>query len=182
MKTFLVTGSIVTLLAASALVAQETPVFPKPQKEHEWLMQFVGEWESDSKASFAGQQMECKGTIKSEMLGGFWVINEMKIEMMGDQMVGIQTVGYDPGSQKYVGTWVDSMTNHLWKYEGSVDDTGKILTLQAEGPNMMSPGKTAQFRDIYEFKSKDHIAISSDMQGEDGKWVTFMSGDARRKK
>ena len=116
------------------------------------------------------------------MLGGFWVVSEMKIEAMGTQETALQTIGYDPQAKKYVGTWVDSMVNHMWKYEGTVDDSGKILTLKAEGPNFMVAGKLAKFRDVYEFKSKDEIATSSQMLGEDGKWVTFMTGTSRRKR
>jgi hypothetical protein len=182
MKTLVMTGSFLALFAAATLVAQETPEFPKPQKEHEWLHQLVGEWESESKASFAGQEFGCKGTVKASMLGGFWVISEIKTDMMGSEMTGLQTIGYDAAKKTYVGSWVDTMTDHQWIYRGSVDATGKILTLEADGPNMLSPGKTAKFRDVYEFKSKDEMAMTSQMQGEDGQWTTFMSGTARRKK
>jgi len=81
-----------------------------------------------------------------------------------------------------VGTWVDSVTSHLWKYEGTVDDSGKTLTLEAEGPNFMADGQTAKFRDVYTFKSKDHIIVRSSMQSEDGSWVQFMTSSYRRKR
>lgn len=96
-------------------------------------------------------------------------------------MSGIQTIGYDPAKKKYIGTWVDSMMNHLWRYEGTVDGLGKTLTLEAEGPNFMGDGKMATFRDVYEFKSADHIAVSSMMLQQEGQWITFMTGDFRRK-
>ena len=97
-------------------------------------------------------------------------------------MTAVQTIGYDEAKKKYVGTWVDSMMNHLWRYEGSVDDSGKILTLEADGPNFMAAGKTTKFRDAYEFKSTDHIVATSSMRTDDGKWVTFMTGQVRRVK
>ena len=124
--------------------------------------------------------MESSGTISSRMIGGLWVINEMKGDLAGTTVIGIQTIGFDPSKQKYVGTWVDSMSNHMWHYEGTLDETGKILTLQAEGPNMMADGKLAKFEDEYEFKSADEIAISSRMLGDDGKWITFLTGVAKR--
>ncbi len=184
MKTFAVLGSFVILFAASILVAQEVPKMPAPQKEHEWLRQFVGEWESASEASMGPGQpaMKCEGTINSRALGGFWVVSELKSEMMGIPITAVQTIGYDPQSKKYVGTWVDSMMDHMWTYQGTVDKTGKILTLEAEGPNLMQAGKLAKYRDVYEFKTQDHMVLSSSMQDEDGKWVTFMTGNARRKK
>ena len=126
--------------------------------------------------------MKCQGTMSSRMLGGFWAVTEVKGECQGTQVTGLQTIGYDAQAKQYIGTWVDSMVNYMWKYEGTVDETGKILTLEADGPNVMLGGKLAKFRDVYEFKTKDQIATSSQMLGEDGKWVTFMSGTAKRKK
>jgi hypothetical protein len=184
MKTISFAALLSILFAASMLVAQEPPKTPPPQKEHEWLKQFVGEWETAAEAPAGPGQpaFKCKGTMSSRMLGGYWVVSESKADLAGTQMNAIQTIGYNPQTKKYVGSWVDSMFNHFWKYEGSVDSTGKVLTLEAEGPNFMAEGKTATFRDIYEFKSKDHIVSSSQMQGEDGKWITIMTGNITRKK
>ena len=157
---------------------------PAPQEEHKWLEKFVGEWESESKGSMGEGQppMECKGSMSSRMLGGFWVVSDMKADMMGTTMQGVQTIGYDAEKKLYVGTWVDSMFGHMWHYEGQVDEKGTTLTLEAEGPNFMEAGKTTKFRDIYEFKSDDHIVATSKMQTSDGQWVTFMVGQVHRKK
>ncbi len=170
-------------LFAGVALAQ-LPEMPKPTPEHVWLEKFVGDWSTDSKGTMGPDQppMECKGSLNSRKLGGFWVLNEMKGDMAGAPMTGVQTIGYDENKKKYVGTWVDSMTNFMWKYEGTVDKTGKILTLEADGPNFIEPGKTTKFQDIYEFKSNDEMLITSKMLGSDGKWATFMSGVAKKKK
>lgn len=172
------------LAASAAAYAEEQPQFPGPEKEHQWLKQFVGQWESESESMAGPGQppMKCKGTMSSRMLGQFWVVSDFTGNMGDFTMSAIQTIGYDPAKQRYVGTWVDSVMNHMWRYEGSVDGSGKILTLEAEGPNFMANGKLTKFRDAYEFKSKDHIVATSSMQLDDGKWVTFMTGDLRRKK
>jgi hypothetical protein len=169
---------------SSAVCAEEPFEFPKPTAEHEWLKKFVGEWESTSEAPGAlGQPaVTCQGKSTSRMLGELWVISQIENEMQGLTVHAIQTIGYDPEKKKYIGTWVDSMMNHLWKYEGSVDDQGTKLTLEAEGPNFLTPGKTTKFRDAYEFKSDDHIVATASMLGEDGQWIQFMKGDMRRKK
>lgn len=174
---------IVLHLSASSLLAQEPPFTPI-EKEHEWLKQFVGKWESISESPAQGDQpaMVCEGTITSRMLGDLWVISEQKADMDGTKFTAIQTIGYDPKQKKYIGTWVDSMLGHMWKYEGFVDESGKKLTLEAEGPDLMGDGKMAMFRDAYEFKSKDDILMTASMLGEDGKWTTFMTGHIRRKK
>ena len=177
-------ATFVSLVMVSVLCAQETPQFQQPTKEHQWLQQFVGEWESTSEVSMGPDlpAMTCKGTSNYRMLGGFWLINETQGDMMGTKIDAIQTIGYDTETKKYVGTWVDSMLNHLWNYEGSVDAAGTKLILEAEGPNFMAAGKLAKFRDSYEFKSPDHIEATSSMLGEEGKWVQFMTGQLRRKK
>jgi hypothetical protein len=176
-------GVILLGIGCWPIAAQEQPEFPGPEKEHQWLKQFVGQWNTTSKGSMGPDQppMECSGTISSRMLGEFWVVNEMKADVMETTMTGIQSIGYDPAKKKYVGTWIDSMGHHLWTYEGNVDQTGSKLTLEAEGPNSMAGGKTTQFRDTYEFKSADHILVTSSMLGEDGKWTTFMTGEAKRR-
>lgn len=179
----------VLLLAACAfstlLVAQDPPEMPKPTAEHKWLSKFHGTWTSKSKGMMGpGQpEMECSGEIVCKPLGEFWIVNDMQGDAFGDPMRGIQTIGYDPENKKYVGTWVDSLTSFMWKYEGSVDATGKILTLEADGPNFMGdPKTTTKFQDIYEFRSESEMIVTSKMLGPDGKWVTFMSGVAKKKK
>ena len=177
------TWAMVAMIFAGGAWAQEQPKPPSPQKEHEWLKQLEGEWVTDSEAVMAPGQapVKCKGHEVVRSLGGFWTVGEMKADFMGTPVTGIMTLGYDPQSKKYVGSWVCSMDGHLWKYEGTVDASGKVLTLNTEGPNMASPGKLAKMKDVIEIKSKDHRVLKSYMQGDDGKWVQFMSMNARRK-
>lgn len=185
MKTSILAALILSLICFHEVAfGQEAPALPKPTQEHNWLDQFIGEWKTESKATIAPDQppMQCSGNLTSRKVGGFWVLNEMKGEWSGEPMSGIQTIGYDDGKKKYVGTWVDSMTALMWQYEGNVDPSGKVLTLDADGPNFMGGGKLTKFQDIYEFKSADEILMTSRMLGADGKWVTFMSGTAKRVK
>jgi Protein of unknown function (DUF1579) len=176
--------SVVLLIGMTTLVAQDGFKMPTPTKEHEWLKQFVGEWDTDMEATMAPGQppMKCKGNMSSKAVGLFWVMNEITGDWMGTKTLGFQTIGYDPATKKYIGTWFDSMNDHLWKYSGAVDSTGKILTLDADGPSFTQPGKTCKFKDAYEFKSKDHIVATSSMLGDDGKWTVFMNGSIKRKK
>ncbi|QDT31915.1 hypothetical protein Mal48_11530 [Thalassoglobus polymorphus] len=116
MKMFAIPFALVVSMSAIDLAAQELN-FPMPKKEHEWLDQFTGEWDSMSKSVATANYpaMQCSGTLKSRMVGGFWVLNEMTVDTGGLQVIGIQTIGYSEEKKKYVGTWIDSMTNHMWK-------------------------------------------------------------------
>lgn len=185
MKRSAVTGVAAALLIAAACRAQ-VPEMPAPVKEHEWLGQLVGEWETEGEVVFGPDQppMKCKGTESIRSIGGFWVLSETHGTPPGSDvsMTGLMTLGYDVERKKYVGTWVDSMTGYLWTYEGTVDESGKKLTLLTEGPNPIAPGTTAKYRESIEIKGDGHKVFTSAMQGEDGEWHTFMTSHARRKK
>lgn len=161
--------------------AEEAPKAPMPQKEHEWLKQLEGNWETDSEAILEPGKppIKCKGTETVRSLGGFWSVGEMKSEFMGITVTGVMTLGYDPQKKKYVGTWVCSMCDVMFKYEGKLD--GKVLILETEGPSPMT-GKIVKMRDSIEMKGKDHKVMTSSILGDNGKWTPFMTLHARRKK
>jgi Protein of unknown function (DUF1579) len=177
------TSAVATVILAGAVWAADPPKMPAPQKEHEWLKQLVGEWVTESEAVMGPGQppVKCQGTEVVRSLGDFFTVGEMKTDFMGTPVTGVMTLGYDPTAKKYVGTWVCSMGDHLWKYEGTVDASGKVLTLNTEGPDMTTPGKMAKMKDVIEIKDKDHRVLTSHIQTADGKWVQFMTMHARRK-
>lgn len=157
----------------------------EPQKEHQWLQQLVGEWTFEGEATMGPDKPTAKstGTESVRSLGGLWIVGEGKGEMPNGQ-VGqmLITVGYDPEKKKFVGTWVGSMMTKLWVYEGSLNDAGTTLTLEAEGPDMSSPGKTAKYQDVIEIKNNDEHLFYSQMLGSDGQWHRFMTSTYRRRK
>ena len=178
--------SALFLLGMVALLAEDAATFdmPMPVKQHEWLQQFVGEWDTAVEVQMeAGKPpMKGRGTEVVRRLGGFWVVGEGSGEMEGmpGTMMSLLTLGYDTAKGKYVGTWVDSMNSYLWKYEGSVDSSGKVLTLETEGPCPLKPG-LVRFKEVTEFRTKDHRVFTSSMQDDDGKWVIMVRADYRRK-
>jgi len=181
----LATFGFIALLAVSPSIAahDDPPATPAPQKEHDWLKQLAGEWESDAEIHMEPGKppVKSKGTESGRMLGGFWLIADGKSEVMGMPFTNVFTLGYDAEKKKYVGTWVDSMGGYLWKYEGSVDASGKILTLDTDGPCPLAPGKTSKFKETIELKSKDNKYFTSSIQGDDGKWTTLVTVNSRRK-
>jgi hypothetical protein len=182
MRKMAILALVVVLAGGARTWAQDVPKPPEPQKEHQWLKHLEGEWETEAEMVMEPGKppVKSKGTESVRSLGAFWAVSEIKGDCMGVPFTGVMTVGYDPQKKKYVGTWVCSMCDLLWKYEGKVE--GKVLTLDTEGPNLANPGKTCKMRDVIEIKDKDTKVFTSQMQTEDGKWVTFMTMTSRRKK
>jgi hypothetical protein len=157
----------------------------EPQKEHQWLRRLVGEWTSEAEMKMKPDEPPVKstGTESVRSLDGLWVLAEGEGEMPGGgSATMLMTLGYDPQKKRYVGTWVGSMATHMWVYEGSIDASGNILTLDTVGPSMTGDGTMAKYQDIIEFKSEDHRILASQVLGQDGKWNRFMTAHYRRKR
>lgn len=157
---------------------------PKPTPEHEWLQRLVGEWSFESECNMGPDQppMKSSGRESVRSLGGLWTLGEGVSEMpSGGEWRSIMTLGYDPQSKRFVGTFVGSVMTHLWPYNGTLDAARRVLTLDSEGPSFADDGTMAKYQDIIEFVSNDHRTLSSQYLGPDGKWVPFMKAHYRRK-
>ena len=154
-----------------------------PTKEHAWLQQLVGEWDYEGKSSMGPGQpdSEFKGTESVRKIGDFWVLAEGKGEMPdGDTMTSILTIGYDGTAKRFVGTWLGSMMSRLWVYDMSLDETGKILTMQSDGPSFSGEG-TSTYQDIIEIEGDGRRILRAQVKGEDGSWQEFMRTHYRRR-
>jgi hypothetical protein len=149
-----------------------------------WLQRLVGDWtiEGETAAGPVHPASTFAGTQSVRALGRSWVVAEGKGEMpgCGGEATTLMTLGYDPANGRFVGTWVGSMMSHLWVYDGALDDDGRVLTLDTEGPNCTADGGTARFRDVIEFADDDLRTLSSYMLGPDGEWSRFMTARYRR--
>jgi hypothetical protein len=157
----------------------------EPQKEHLWLKRLVGNWTSEMAMPAGPDQppQTFRGTEAGRTLGDVWVLLEGKGPMVdGSSATTLFQLGYDTTRKTFVGSFVGSMMTHLWVYDGSLDASERVLTLNSEGPAMSGDGKLAKYKDVIEFKSDDHRVLTSHLQGEDGKWQPFMTAHYRRKK
>lgn len=163
---------------------QEAMKPSKPQKEHQWLQQLVGEWVMEAEMDMGPESPPQKSTGAESVRSwdGLWVLAEGEGETPGgDVGRSLMTLGYDPDRERFVGTWISSMMAFMWVYEGELDAAERVLTLNAEGPDMAIEGKTARYRDVIEIKSDDHRVMSSSMQDDEGNWTQFMEAHFRRK-
>jgi hypothetical protein len=157
----------------------------EPQDEHRWLSRLVGDWTCEAEMAMGPDQpvTKSRATERVRSIGDIWIIGEGEGEMPGGGTAyTVLTLGYDTMQKRFVGSWIGSMMTNMWVYNGWLDNDRRILTLEAQGPDMSVPGKTATYRDIVEMKSDDHRILTSQMLGDDGQWHQFMTAHYRRRK
>jgi hypothetical protein len=156
----------------------------EPQGGHRWLERLVGEWTYESDCSMGPDKPRAKfvGTESVRSIGGLWVVGEGRGTMPddGSPATMLLTLGFDPGRGRFVGTWIGSMMTHLWIYDGELDAAGKVLTLDAEGPDFFAEGKMARYRDVHEMEGEDRRVLTSSVVGPDGQWHPFVTTRYRR--
>jgi len=89
---------------------------PEPQVEHKWLQRLVGDWNFEAECSMGPDQPPMKTTGRETVrsLGCLWTIGEAAGEVPGGGSCdSIMTLGFDPQSKRFVGTFIASMMTHL---------------------------------------------------------------------
>ncbi|WP_092998444.1 DUF1579 domain-containing protein [Rhizobium sp. NFR07] len=152
-------------------------VMAKPRAEHGFLEKLVGSWDVTSEMSAGVPWVE---DVRS--LHGLWIVAEGNGDMPGDEgpATTMLTLGFDAAKGKYVGTWLGSMMDYLWVYEGDVEPDGKTLSLYTTGPSMSGEGM-ADYRERVTFLSDDHRTFTSAARQADGSWKQFMEAHYHRK-
>ncbi|HEX8322128.1 DUF1579 domain-containing protein [Longimicrobium sp.] len=150
----------------------------EPQTPHEFLERLVGEWTWEMDASEPdGTPMKGTGSESVRLLGTTWALCDGRD---GESMSTLMTLGYDPATQRFKGTFVGSMMTHIWIYDGELDASGNLLTLDTEGPSYEQEGTMARYQDTIEFRGDDHRVLTSRYVGGDGEWKHFMTSHYRR--
>lgn len=143
----------------------------KPQTEHAFLEKLVGTW--DVTAASMGTDEKWTENVRS--LNGIWFVAEGSGNLPGGQPAStVLTLGFDPARGKYIGSWIGTMMNHMWVYEGEVSEDGTTLNLYTTGPDFAEPGKIGEYREQIIFKDADHRIFNSSARQPDGTWKQFM--------
>ncbi len=151
------------------------------QKEHDWLHQMIGTWNMESECKMGENDAPIKTKAREvvKSLGGLWTCAEGEMLDTNEGVQSVMTLGYDPISKAFVGTFVASCMAYLWVYRGQLDSSGATLTLDTEGPSFSGEG-LAKYQDIITIHSKDHRTLESQIQSADGSWTKFMLAHYRR--
>ena len=92
-----------------------------PGEPHKLLARLVGSWTTRTRAWMEPGKPEVQGTGTCQqkmLLDGRYLQQEYTGEMMGSTFTGINIIGYDNHTKKYVSTWIDSMSTGIYYFEG----------------------------------------------------------------
>ena len=105
-----------------------------PGEPHKTLGNLAGSWTTKTTAWMDSDKppMEGTGTCEQKMLlDGRYLQQEYTGEMMGSPFTGINLIGYDNHTKKYVSTWIDSMSTGIYYFEGTGSADGRTITQES---------------------------------------------------
>jgi hypothetical protein len=109
----------------------ETAATPGPQ--HERFKSLVGTWKAEVKHFHGPEPEVTNGTSTYVLLmGGRFIQEDFKGEMMGKPFEGRGITGYDNNTKKYQGVWIDTMGTAITLMEGQHDEATKTTTMSGE--------------------------------------------------
>jgi hypothetical protein len=167
MSLFKATAVVAMVTVGAGQTADAAPS-PRSQDPTAFLQQLAGEWSVVTEAILGPGQAPIRNESRevARLLGGKWLVAESTgTAPDGQPFTSILTLGYDPAREQFVGTWIDSMQQHLWSYSGVLEDSGTALTLETEGPISGDPTTTAKYREVIEIEEANRKVMRSMILG-----------------
>jgi len=154
-----------------------------PGAAHKALDGMIGTW--DTKVTswmMPGMDpMVSTGTSENKwIMGGRYVEQRFKGDIMGMAFEGIGITGYDNVKKQYFGTWIDSMSTGMMTSVGTGGDA-KTMTFKGTFADPMS-GKDVTCEEKMTVIDADHTTFEMWVPGPDGKMFKTMAIEYSRKK
>jgi hypothetical protein len=164
----------------AAMEAMEKMATPGPA--HKPIADLAGTWDAEVTMYWGPTPAKSSGVSENRLvLGGRWVEQRFKSEMMGQPFEGLGYTGYDNFKKKYVGTWMDNMTTAVMVSEGTYDAAGKVMTSTSTMDDVVT-GKPTVVRMTSTIVDADNHLFEMFGPGPDGKEMKQMEIHYRRRK
>lgn len=186
---------ILTVFIVSAGIAQEgQQVDPEmmeaymkqmtPNENHEFLKNFVGEWEVLTTLWMepGAEPVSFQNKAKAELIfGGRFLMLDIKGIMFGQPYEGIQIMGYDNLLKKNISFWIDSSSTSFYLTSGSREKGKNVITETGIWKDPMSE-EDMKVKLITTLVSKDEYILEMIMILPDGTEFKSMESLSKRKK
>lgn len=149
-----------------------------PPDELAFLRSLVGNWtyETEIDANADNPASTDRGTETGRSIDDMWfVMQGSDVSSTGTKNNTMLTLGYNHTRKKMVGTFVSTMMDTIWMYEGDFDPSTNSAILFSEGPSFTGDGSIGQYKDIIEMRTSDHRVFTSQFLTADGSWKEFMT-------
>lgn len=142
-----------------------------PGTQHLDLAKMAGTWDTVVKSWMdpAAPPTESKGISEMKMiLGGRYLHQSFKGEMMGMPYEGMGYTGYDNVQKKYIGVWFDNMGTGMMNSVGDFDPDTKKMVMKGTAWDAMT-GAICEFDEVITLTDNDHQVFEMWAPGPDGK-------------
>jgi hypothetical protein len=137
-----------------------------PGPAHQVLLAMVGQFKADVTFFMGPNEQKSTGVMRNSLvLGGRYLENRYQGDA-GD-MAGIGFVGFDNAKQKYTGLWMDTMSTMIMVSQGTIDASGKVITMEAT-VDCPSHGGPQLSRNVTTIVDNDRHTYEMYMPGPDG--------------
>jgi hypothetical protein len=155
-----------------------------PGEMHKLMAGRIGEWDMavESMNPMEPGKSEKSGgtTVSKAIMGGRFVVSEIKSTMMGMPFEGMEICGYNNVSKKFESSWIDSMGTGIYNSTGTYDEKAKQITYVGEMDDPTT-GKKSKARGVVTIKDHDHHTFEMFGAGPDGKEMKMISISYTRK-
>lgn len=135
----------------------------EPSSAHQPLMQMEGRFNAQSKwwMKPGDKPQESMAVVeKKAILGGRFLQEDYKGNMVGKEYQGTGIYGYDNVKKKYVSLWFDNMNTGISMSEGEADKTGKVFHYRSVSEETCPmTGKKMSHRSIVKVVSPDRYTF-----------------------
>src|SRR5512135_733440 len=153
-----------------------------PGAPHKVLAGLEGSWTTKTRSWMEPDTppMESTGTCESKLLlGGRYLQQEYSGDMGGESFKGINILGYDNHTKKYLSVWIDSMSTGIYFFEGTASGDGRTITQESryddpvKGPSL--------WRTVTKIKDDNTLEFTMYLTPKSGKEEKMMEMTVMRK-
>jgi hypothetical protein len=158
-----------------------------PGKPHQEMAMFEGAWDAETTAWMVPGAEPVKSqavSMNKVILGGRYLVQEYKGQMMGMDFEGFGLMAYDNYAEKFTSIWIDNMSTMVMTMTGTAE--GDAVTMTGTMPDIQTGGTTT-LRSVQKMVDENTFFFEMFSSGPDGKEFKNMeitytrSGDSATK-
>lgn len=165
--------------APVAATAEELPEMPQPTPEHDAIVATAGRWVGTLTSFEAGPDPITAEAVEIRTpVGGFWIHSVLRMDFMGMPFHGEESIGFDPTTGTYQGSWIDSSNSYRALTTGERQADGQTIRWRWVAPDWQTGEMVDHWRD--ERFDDDTYRSTFYRRGPDGPPVRIMIVEMRR--